>query len=340
MTTIKRIAELSGVSRMTVSNVIRGKSGISDKTRTKVQRVIRENNFQPRVLSRHTSPKCSNIIGVIIRDITNPFYSQLVAGMSEIFTQQNYRMFIYDSHGDLDEELNGLHSFADFTVGGVVLTPSDDLDRISPEEHVGPLLERDIPVVAISRIPGSGIHCLEFDDKEAGVMATEYLVKCGHRNIYHIAGPPNFPSTTDRQTGFLQCMVQYQIPFSIDKVIRSNGTSQDGYEIGLKILKNNTETPTGIFCFNDFVALGVYKAAHELGLRIPQDVSVIGCDGIEQASIMLPTLTTVALPTAAMGRRAAEIILGCIDGKQKENVSYGRFEPKLVIRESVFDLNV
>jgi DNA-binding LacI/PurR family transcriptional regulator len=333
--TVKEVAERSGVSRVTASAVINGRGGISEKTRQKVLESCRELNFKPRQIQRANAARFSKMIGVIVRDLNNPFYSQLIQGISTVLKKHNYRMLCFDSHGELEEELGAIEAYIEHPVGGLVLTPSDHLERISPEEHLKPLIDHRIPVVAISSVPGQTINVLEFDEKAVGHMATDYLIAMGHRRIYHLAGPQTYPPATDRQVAFIQALVEHDIPFDANAILKLKGPWEADVRSIKEALPSPINEPIALFCFNDVVAIAVYKAVRELGLRIPEDVSIIGCDDIELASAMSPSLTTIALPTFQMGVRAGEILVDSINSNGSEAYVRQSFAPKLVERSSV-----
>lgn len=335
MPTIKEVAELSRVSRVTASAVINGKVGISEKTRQKVLEACRKLDFKPRTPQRANVARFSKMMGVVVRDLTNPFYSQLIEGISSVLKARNYRMLCFDSHGELEEELGAIEAFVNHPVGGLILTPSDNLDRISAAEHLKPLTDHGIPVVAVGSVPGSTIHLLEFDEKAAGRVATEFLVASGHRRVYHVSGPASYSPAVDRQVAFIQCLVEKEIPFDASAIVRTKGRLQDDSAIIAKLLTSGVQLPIALFCFNDVVAIAAYKAARDAGLRIPEDVSIIGCDDIELASAMTPPLTTVALPTFEMGARAAQLLVESIDGDMQGRFVRESFHPKLIERGSV-----
>ena len=335
MTTIKQVAELSGVSRVTASAVINGKAGVSEKTRQKVLEACRELGYQPRRIERAQAARFSKMIGIIIRDYINPFYTQFVNAAAEVLRKQNYRVFTYDSGGDPEEEIVAAKMFFDHPAGGLILAPSTP----EPEDHLSLFIDNDLPVVAISNVPGKNIHVIEFDDRWIGYLATKHLIDNGHRRIYHIAGPQSFPSARDRQVAFIQCMVEHDVPFNANSIIKTEGVLHDVSRAMPRLLRGRLKkTPCAFFCYSDFVAVAAYKTIREAGLRIPEDVSIIGCDDIEVACAMSPPLTTVALPTQEMGACAGRLILQALNGELPHSHLRETFQPKLIERESVANL--
>jgi DNA-binding LacI/PurR family transcriptional regulator len=338
MATITEIAKLSGVSRLTASKVIRNKEGVSEATRQKVLRVVRDNNYSPKVLSHAPQAQFSKIVGVITRDYSNPFYHLLLRGMGRRLENDGYVTMQFNSVGRIETLLSGIKSFIEYLVGGLVLTPCDHPEDLQQADEVRELAESRIPVVTLGRIPGISTHCMEFDDLSIGRMSARYLLGRGHRRVFHLAGPPMFPSARDRRMGFVDALLEAGLGVSEGTVLETDGSIAGGERAANAILSDRPEFPIALSCFNDSLAIGVFRAARKHGLDIPGKISIIGCDNAPMAEMLSPGLTTMDISAEQVGWDTADIIVSQIEGTTSEKMVNRLYRPQLVERGSVLRL--
>lgn len=335
MITMNDIARLSGVSRATVSAVLNSKPGVSEKTRNRVLAVLREQDYSSRRIAQSLMGEYSRMIMMVLRDIRNPYSSEVIAEVSRVAREKGYLMIFHSTQEDLEEEIKGVNLFKNNYLSGMIIFPIQECDN---HRHIEQAVQTGKPIITIGRLPGIQTHCIWVDHKTGSRRATEHLITMGHRRISCLAGPTSSSGAKERIMGFVEGLLDQQVPFHDSMVIRGVASSQDGYEAALKLLSKSEARPTALLCFNDLVAVGVYKAAHELGMRIPDDVSVIGCDDIEIAAVMGPPLTTVATFPKRIGCLAAETLFRHIASELKGQTVEEILEPHLMIRDSVRQL--
>jgi len=336
MLTMKDIAELCGVSRQTVHAALNDKPGVSEDTKKKILEVIRENNYTPNRLATNLHKKSTNLVGVTILNIRNPFFADLIQGIgSALKSHEQHLMFFEVSNKE--EEIEAIETMMAYQVTGVILSPVQDRTRTS---HLQAIQKRGLPLISIGPVDGLETHHVEVENREAGAIAANYVIDNGHQRFVYLEGPRKIISAHERYLGFLQVMVDRGIEYDNDCFVQSGDRTRDGYESALKIFdRERSDWPSVIVCFNDIVALGVYEAATEIGIRIPEEVSIMGCDDIELARVLGPPLTTVSIPVQEMGQTAAEMLVSQIDNASQLGFLTRRFIPELVERRSVLDLS-
>ncbi|PKM54829.1 MAG: LacI family transcriptional regulator [Firmicutes bacterium HGW-Firmicutes-5] len=328
--TIKHIAELAGVSIATVSKVINHKDEkITHQTRDRVLEVIKEQGYIPNRVASSMVTKRTKTLGLMIPDITNPFFPELARGVEDGANEMGYTLILCNSDNDLQKEESYLEMLQEKMVDGIIFTASSRRTTMSSA-----FLKLTIPVVSVDReIEGLKLEGKITVDNEKGAFeAVCYLLEKGYRKIYHISGPLLSKTAKDRYAGFIRAHKEKGIMPIEDHLLEGNYTSTWGYDYTKKLIEEQVDFDS-LFCGNDLIALGAYKALHEKNIRIPEDIGIIGFDDIYMAEIVSPGLTTVRQPSYSMGYKAAEMMLDRIknkDGIQKEWV----LESKLIIRGS------
>ncbi len=320
---MKEIAELSGVSRATVSAVLNAKPGVTEKTRRKVLEVIREHDLQHRMIARSLMGHFSQMFAVVVPDINNPFYTEMMAGFMGALKSTNNHVICHPTDGSQEDEIETLRALLGYDLGGYVLSPTQKERSVA---HLQQVIDAGKPLVIIGNLPGFESHRLEFQDREGSRKATDYLIERGHEQIVCLAGLFSSTASKERVLGFVESLLSHGTPFDDSMVVWTDSTSEDGYREGLKVLRDRDPRPTALVCFNDAVAMGVYRAAHELGLHIPDDLSVVGFDDIELARLLGPPLTTVSVRPGDIGKMAAEILVAATRGDYKK----GQFISKTI----------
>ena len=333
MLTAKDIADLSGVSRTTVFAVLGGKPGVTEKTREKVLEVLREHGYQNGLVQRSMVAELSKIIGAVIGNINNPFYTELITGIDKVLAPEGFHHLLhYGTDLDPREGIAAFDALGEYNLRGYIMA-AGEMARY--ENHIRRVVAFNRPLVTIMRAPGVQTSAVWFDDRKCSRDTTDYLISRGHRRIVCLTGPSQSAVAKERILGFMESLVAKDIEFDSSMIVRGGDTSDDGYHAALKVLADPVNRPTAVECCNDLVAIGVYRAAHELGLKIPEDISVVGFDGIELGEVLGPPLTTLSVFPRRMGEIAAEMLLAIINGKHRRGHQEHVMEHALIERASV-----
>lgn len=328
MVTIKDIAQVAGVSPSTVSRALNDSPLVSKKTKERIRRIAEELGYERNELALGLVKGTSGALGLVVPDITNPFFAEIARGVSDVAHAQGCGVLLCTTEGDLKREARYLRFLRRKRVDGLILCAVTLDDPNLPE-----LLRTPIPFVLVSRlVHGVDVPFVVGDDKAGGRLAVEHLVQLGHTKIAFIGGPPNVQSSRDRMVAYREVLKEHGLSFCSNWAMFADFTQAAGREAARRLLQKHTR-PTAIFAANDVIALGVMEAAEELGLSIPEDLSLVGYDNISYAALPRIQLTTVAQPTYEMGRIAAEYILSVCNGKATEKL-YCVLPPRLVVRKT------
>ena len=327
--TMKDIAKSLGVSITTVSKVVNGHNDISEKTRKEVMDKIAEMGYVPNMLAMNLRRNRANMVALVLSDISKPYYSQVIEGYEQVFEAAGFQTITFSSMESCEREERFIRRVASMNMAGIIIDPAQNSD---PEQKA--LKNAGIPYVFSNRYPhAEADHFVAADNDLAGYLATKHLLerKPG-RDVFCINGPSHISPTVCRFRGYKKALEEAGLPFRREHVFENCFELDEAYEIGKRIAAS-TKPPFSVFCATDQFAVGVVRAMHDCGLRIPEDVGVAGVDDIEMAKYMIPALTTVALPKSEIGRRSAEMLLNLIEGRKvKEPRLYLR--PELILRES------
>ncbi|MCB2153794.1 LacI family transcriptional regulator [bacterium] len=333
MLTMSDVAKLCGVSRQTVHAVINNKPGVSEKTRQKILRVVKEHNYRPNKLAAALNTKSMRLVGVTILNIRNPFFADLIQGINRVLKSSDYHLMVFEV-STKDEEEEAIETLLAYQVTGIICSPFQDPSRTG---HLEAVQKRGIPLVSIGPVSGLGTHHVEAEPFEVGAQAAQHLIDMGHQRIAYLEGPMTVISTQERTLGFVTTLRKAGHTVAEVNVVACGDTSDDGRRAAMELLNQSSSSrPTAIACFNDMVALGVYEAAAALQLKIPRDVSVTGCDDIQLAPLLGPPLSTVRIPIIEMGETAASMLLSQVGVETPPTVySTQKFRPEFIVRESV-----
>ena len=323
MTTIKDVAKAAGVSPATVSRVMNGTANVDSDKRLRVERAIRETGFEPNKLARALFKKSSGLIGLIVPNIENPFFNELARVIEEKAFDGGLHILLCSSGNDTNKEQANIRMLGQMNADGVIL--------ITNGSHTGRMIDTcKMPVIVVDRhLVGCGeIAYIEADHYKGGRMAAQHLVDCGCRSIVCLRGPQEYTSGLLRFRGY-------------QDVCRENGLEEQyvdcryNFESGLAAAREMLERYhgfDGVVAANDMVAISTYKVLFEKGIRVPEDVQLIGFDDIRFSNLISPELTTIRQPIEEMGKRAVEIIFQRAAGKkiQEENI----FDVRLIERET------
>ncbi|HYD51548.1 MAG TPA: LacI family DNA-binding transcriptional regulator [Gemmatimonadaceae bacterium] len=333
--TIQDVAVRAGVSISTVSAVLNDRTTVKESTRDQVLEAIRELNYRPRpALRRPASAPSTRSVAFIFRDAGNPYYDEVMAGAQDVLEQHGYHMLVgaSDGIGDRERKLVDLLRAKDFD--GVLLTPV--LDRTADLAHLFELKRRNVSFVLLEEVYGIQASLVDVDSVMGSKKAVQHLIGLGHSHIVHFAGPEYSHHSSERTAGVRAAYSESSLVFSSEYVIPAGDSLQEGYESGLAYFRGRppSKRPTAITCYNDLVAIGVCRALAELGLRVPDDVSIVGYDDLPLLDFISPHLTTVQVPKRDVGRLAAEMLHQEIEHGPPATPRKVYLQPSLVVRES------
>jgi len=304
------IAKRAGVSIGTVSNVVNGVVVVRDPLRRKVLQAIEELGYQPSQLARALRRDYSNMIGMIIPDVTNPFFPALVRAAEDVAYSKLYRLVLCNSDNDPKKEASYLNELQSYLPAGLLLIPAVESRLSHAPIHNG----RTTPTVCIDRMPKGWKGDIVKTANEAGAYsAAHHLIDYGHRRIGMITGPPHLANSQERLKGFQRALKEARISIPAAYVQAGNLDRPSGLEAALRLLRLSSR-PTAIFAANDLMAMGALLAVRELGLHCPEDVSIVGFDNLDVVELLMPPLTTVQQPAYKLGAAAAELLLQRISG--------------------------
>jgi LacI family transcriptional regulator len=328
--TILEVARRAGVSATTVSHVLSGKRPVAAATRERVEQVIGELGYRPNGLARSLRARRSHTVGLLIPDITNPWYPVLSRGLQDALAADGYHAFLCNTDAEQDRELEFLEDLVDRRVDGIVLAAP----RVPAGKACAMILGRGIALVIVGRVGDRpGTDMIEGDDVGAAAAATRHLLDRGHRRVAHIAGTPGMHVAADRQRGYRRALDEAGVTHDPTLVVPADFTRAGG-AAAMRALLALPEPPTAVFAANDLLAIGALDVIREHGLAVPGDVAVVGFDDIDAAALMSPPLTTVVNPAYEWGRTAGRMLLdrmrGSVQGPARRHV----IPYRIVIRSS------
>lgn len=329
--TIEDVAKKAGVSVATVSRVINNQGGVRKTTEERIVKAIKELNYVRNAVARSMVRKETKTIGVIIPDICNPFFSEVVAGIESQALKQDYFVTLSSSNESKVIEKNIIHHFLERGMDGVVLTTADESGEV-----LKPLINANIPVVAVDRaIQKYEVDTVLVDNVEGSYNAVQHLINQGHRKIAIICGPLNTTPGYERFQGYRSAMEDNKLEIKDEWIGYGDFMEKSGYNL-TKQFYELPNKPTAIFSSNNLMSIGSVKALNDLNWKIGKEVSFIGFDDIEIATFMKPTLTMVSRPMRNIGEIAIQLLFDRINNKGSSSLNKReyRLSPTLVVRES------
>lgn len=310
MTTIKDIADIVGVSTATVSYVLNGKKKVSKETELKVMQAVKQMDYTPNLPARSLRKNKTNLIGLVVPDIRNPFYPDLAKGCEDCASQNGYDLLVYNSDDQHEKTNRILDKLAENRVDGILIASAREGDQ----ERISRLLKKRYPVVlAHRRLENIKISEVTTNQVKAALNVTNYIIQNGHRNIVFIKGVDGSSINADRTTGFLKAIRENKSLISKYQFIDNCYTYSDSYIRVKELFKDNKQFPTAIVAYNDLVAYGAMDAVADLGLTIPEDVSIVGFDDLIFSSNRRIKLTTVSTPRYEIGKEAMKLLINMIE---------------------------
>ncbi|GGG63262.1 LacI family DNA-binding transcriptional regulator [Edaphobacter dinghuensis] len=329
---MKDIARDLGLSQATVSKVLRDHPDIGESTRRRVLERVKELDYQPNSLARSLVTGRSFLIGLIAPSLLHPFFAEIAIALSDVIRDRGYSLIVSSSEEDAEREkeeisrLLGRHM--DALIIASVGSDIQQFERMNSKAQPYVLIDRDLD--------GVDANFVGINDKRAGYLATEHLVSMGCRRIAHIRGQDNSPGN-GRFEGYKEALRDNNLFFSNDYVVRRNyvdiETTRRGAE-AMRLLLERNPKPDGVFCFNDPLAIGAMSTILESGLRIPEDIALIGCGNLPNNDWLRVPLSSIDQRSQMVGQHAAELALNLIESKQMPHTQTTVLEPTLVIRSS------
>lgn len=322
--TIYDVAKESGVSIATVSKVINNTGNMRDTTRERVKEAMKRLNYQPSMMASALTGKGTKTLGLLVPNISNPFFSEMARSIEDRAHEFGMSVIICSTYEDSEKETKYLELLQRQQVDGfIVASTFHDMKLLKN------LRKRGIPLVMLTHDnAGLGVASVSVDDFKGGYEATSYLISLGHTDIAIIAEYAN--SSSMRIYGYREALAASSLVCSDDNIYKTTATLPNAKQV-LKEIIAKGKVPTAIFACNDILAIGIIQEAKEIGLKVPEDLSVIGYDNTILSTIIVPPLTTIAQPIDDIGRRVVDVILDEIKGNAQINERI-LFNPELIVR--------
>ena len=318
---MREVAEHAGVSVTTVSHVVNNTRAVNPDTRKRVEEAMRILGYQPNVVARSLRRGKTHTIGIILPDSANPYFAEVVRGVEDTSFSHGYSVILCNSDNDLDKERLYTNVLLEKQVDGIIIVAAG-----LSSENIRNLLAREIPLVLVDRrVPEVDADYVLTDNQGGGRLATRHLIDRGHRTIACIAGLEGVKLSSDRIAGYQEALEQAGIAIQPQLILRGDFQYQSGYHAAQRLFGNRS-MPTAIFACNDLMAIGAYRFAHEKGLRIPDQLSIVGFDDIRLAAYAYPPLTTIRQSKHTMGASAAKLLI--------ERMAHRELAPRLEVLDT------
>lgn len=329
--TIKDIAKQAGVSHSTVSRALHSSPLLSDETVERIRQIANEMGYSPSAAARSLKTNRSQALGVIVSAIDDPFFGEILQGIEEIAQEHSYSMLIAASQRNPDRERAIVQDMRERQVDGLIICSAS----FSAEQR-RKLLEYGIPIVMVNDQAAEEYrYSIYHDDVDGSRQVTRHLLELGHQRIAYLGNSLSGRTTQDRLTGFRQEMAAARLNIPDEYAYEvPGGRPEDGFNASRYFL-DLPQRPTALFCFNDMLAIGMLTGLHNHGIRIPEDISLVGFDNIVFSAYTSPPLTTLDQPKRYIGAEAARLILNLLDTSEEDpNQEIQKLKGKLLVRQS------
>ncbi len=303
--TITEIARLANVSKSSVSLVLNNKPGVSDKTRAKVLGIIKKYRYRPNQIAQSLAGGETKSIGLIIKEIDNPYFGRLMRGVYDACSKLGYTVLLGSSEQSTDKEAEIIRTMLSKRVDGLIISPIQNED--ADYSYLVDLTKDAFPLVILGSIPNFPTNSVDIDNFAAAFDATSHLIRLGHKSITHFAGPSGHG--LKRLEGFRAAMQEAGLPLQKHSIVPVQPYTPNGYQAGKELFAQSPGSPTAVFCYNDLVAIGLMNALLDLGIDVPGRVSIMGFDDIDIAEHLRVPLSTVRMPSYEIGTSAADLLI-------------------------------
>lgn len=330
MATIKEVSRLANVSIATVSRVLNGNVPVSTAKRERVMAAVEQLGYQPNTFARGLVTNRSGGIGVVVNELSSPYYTGILQGIEEIVEARGMHLVVSSGHAKELLEREATEFLKQRRSDALIL----HLEATSDADLLEWARQDDVPIIVVGRhIEELADRCVHLDNLAGGYLATKYLIGRGHRRIAHISGWMAIKDARDRLEGYRRALQEAAIPFD-DALVVEGDFVEEGGQRAMQRLLDRTRDFSAVFAANDQTAAGALHTLRAHGLRVPEDISLVGYDDVLLARYLYPALTTVRQPLVEMGRAAARLALLALGANETKEVRK-RFKPQLVERESV-----
>ncbi len=320
---------------MTVSRVLNRSGYVSQESRSRVERAVQELGYVPNAVARHLRSKQTKAIALVVSDITNPFFTTIARGVEDLAGERGFAVMFCNTDESDDEEARNLRLLVERQVDGVLLVPAG-----SPRASIRLLRAHKVPLVVLDRrVPGQRVNNVRCDSEAGAHALAQHLIGLGHRRIGVLTGRRAISTSADRVAGVRRALEEAGLTLD-DALVRwgrfnfGDGNLADGYQMAESILTATDDPPTALFAANNFIAFGTIRALGEMGLRVPDDISVVAFDDLPAEWVSDPFLTVAAQPAYEIGRRAAEIMIDSLVGQGTKTGQSVVLPFELIIRRS------
>ena len=332
-TTIHDIAKKLNIAASTVSRALNHNPIISEPTRKLIEKTAKEMGYRPNILAANFRTKRTNMIGVVLPLINRHFFSSVISGIEEVAYNRGFAVTISQSNDNFEKEEKIAQTLFSNRVDGIIVSIGMQTKTF---EHLRLFSERNVPLVFFDRVVDEiEADKIVVDDYRGGFKATEHLIKQGGTRIAHIGGPLNIKIYQDRLAGFKDAMEKAGLPVEKSLLIHNSLTRADGTNAVKKLLQNKI-IPDAIFCANDTTALSVIIYLREKGIKVPDDILIVGFSNEPFSEVVTPSISTIKQPGFEMGKKAADLLIRQIKNKDKPNHRFQTFvmPTELIVRES------
>ncbi|MGN7453979.1 LacI family DNA-binding transcriptional regulator [Paenibacillus pasadenensis] len=324
------VARAAGVSTATVSRVLNGSPGVTPKTRSRVESAVRELGYHPNAVAKNLRVQKTKTIAVIVQDINVSYFTEIVKGIENMAYVKHYKVLICDSENQAAKELEYLNLLMNRTVDAAIL-----VSPLVGDEQLAEIAERGYSIAVIGRHIGhEQIPCIYTDNVKFSLEVVRHLAEMGHRDIAFLSGFADSIDSYERLEGYMKALKEQRLPFR-PELIDSGGFSESGgYEAMGRLLDRSGGSVTAVYAANDEMALGVYKCCRERGLRIPEDIAVVGVDNNRISKYISPSLSTVNQPKYTMGALLVEKLIDSMNEDQFGDKRVFKVDSELLVRGS------
>lgn len=324
---MKDVAREAGVSLGTVSNVLNRPDRVSPETRRRVERAIHDLHFVPSAAARSMRVQRSRVLGLIVPDISNPFFTDVARGVEDAALEAGFPVILCNSDERPEREDRYLEVLESQRVGAILITPAR-----RKFQALGRLINQGVALALLDNSTASRDACsVSVDDIRGGQLAAEHILSLGHQRIAWLAGPRDIPQVADREAGLFQALAQSEV--DVVSLMCGQMTTSSAEATVDAALASGLNV-TGLVCANDLLALGAIRSLGKAGLQVPDDVSVIGYDDISFAASAGTPLTSIRQPSYELGQAAASLVIAQFDNPEGHAHQQIQFQPQLVVRES------
>lgn len=329
MVTIRDVARQAGVAPITVSRVINHAAGVNAATRERVQQVIDELNYVPNTLAKSLRSRQSQLLALMLSDITNPFWTTVARGVEDAASEHGFHVILCNTDEDPAKEATYLNLLLQRRVDGIIIAPATN----DPQRLTALKRQQTACVLIDRRVDGFKADMVYGDSGEGARLLMEHLIALGHRAIALINGPATISPACDRAAGYRAALTAQGLPVDDNLILSGDFKQSSGYQLARQLLAREPR-PTAIFAANNFIAVGVLQALSEAGVRLPDDMSLVCIDDVPHASAVDPFLTVAAQPAYEMGATAARLLMERLAARRNLRPRTVVLPPEVIIRRS------